>query len=133
MQFSRKIDYGLILLETLKLTYDSRRYASLKSIAQKRNLPFPFLEKVAARLRKVGLIESKKGVAGGYRLASNPKYLTLKGVIDIFEEPRMMRCLGSPHPEKACSLAKSCPTRKTWNNIDAKIDRFFETVTIAKL
>lgn len=133
MQFSRKTDYGLILLEALKPTYGSRRYASLKSVAQKRNLPFPFMEKVAAKLKKVGVLESKKGAEGGYRLAKNPAHTTLKKVIDIFEEPRLMRCLRSSHPEKFCSLAACCPTRGKWLDIDQQVNRVFEGVTVADI
>lgn len=130
MQFSRKTDYGLILLEALKPTYRSETYVSLQEVAERERLPYPFLEKIAAALRRSGVLEARKGVAGGYRLARDPKTITLKEVIDLFEEPPMMRCMRSPHPEKYCPLVPTCPTRAKWLEIEKKVNSIFEHVTV---
>ena len=133
MGFSRKTDYGLILLEALKPTYASGEHVSLKAVAQGEHLPFAFLEKLAGMLRKEGILEATRGASGGYRLIRNPASLTLREVIRIFEEPPMMRCLRSPHPEKYCPLVATCPTRKTWQEVEGQVNRIFENVTMAQI
>lgn len=133
MQFSRKTDYGLILLEALKLTYGSGEYLSLQSIAEREHLPFAFLEKLAGALKREKIIASKRGADGGYRLIREPQSLTLREVIAIFEEPPVMRCLRSPHPEHYCPLVGACPTRKTWRELHERVNQIFETVTVAQL
>ena len=133
MQFSRKTDYGLILLEALKRTYASGEHFSLKAVAQGEHLPFAFLEKLAGMLRKEGILEAMRGARGGYRLVRNPASLTLREVIRIFEEPPVMRCLRSPHPEQYCPLVGACPTRKTWRALHERVNQIFETVTVAQL
>lgn len=132
MQFSRKTDYGLILLEALKPTYRSGGYVSLHAITENQHLPFAFLEKLAGALKRAGVLESRKGAGGGYRLIREPSSLTLAEVIKIFEEPPMMRCMRSPHPEKYCPLVPTCPTRRKWLDIEKKVSSIFEKVTVAE-
>lgn len=131
MRFSRKIDYGLILLAVLKPTHRSGEYVSLHIIAEREHLPFPFLEKIAGVLKREGIVEAKKGVDGGYRLIRDPKSLRLSEVIQVFEEPPMMRCMRSPHPEKFCSLVPYCPTRAKWLDVEKRVNAIFEGVTLA--
>ena len=133
MQFSRKTDYGLILLEALRPTYDSGGFRSLRSIAEEHRLPFPFLEKIAGVLKKEGVVEAKKGVDGGYRLSRDPKTITLQNVIRMFDEPPMMRCMRSPHPEQYCPLVPHCPTRKGWRELNEKFDSLLARTTLAAL
>lgn len=133
MQFSRKIDYGLIFLEVLKPTYRSGAYMSLHTVAERQRLPLPFLEKIAAVLRQAGMVSAKKGSEGGYRLILDPKTITLQRVIRLFEEPPMMKCMRSPHPEKFCPLVPHCPTRRKWLEVERQVNSIFERVTVAEL
>lgn len=133
MQFSRKTDYGLILLGVLRPTFASGEHRTLTAVAAETRLPLPFLAKLAGRLRKHGVLDARKGVFGGYRLMRDPKTLALSEIITILEEPPMMRCLKSNHPEKHCPFAPVCPTQKTWRDIHGRINRVFESVTVAEL
>ena len=133
MQFSRKTDYALILLETLQPTFASGDFLSLRAVAEREHLPFPFLEKIAATLKKGKIVAARKGIDGGYKLIRDPKSLTLKEIIDIFEEPPMMRCMRSPHPERFCPLVPQCPTRSKWLDIEKEVNEIFGKATIAEL
>ena len=133
MQFNRKTDYGLIFLKALKPTYRSGRYLPLSAIAEREHLPFTFLEKIAGALKREGTVGSQKGAAGGYRLVRDPKTITLKQIIDLLEEPPMMRCMRSPHPSKYCPLVPTCPTRRKWLDIEREVSSIFEKVTVAQL
>lgn len=133
MQFSRKTDYGLILVGALKPTYQSGRFVSLREVASGNQLPYAFMEKLASILRHHGILEAKKGTAGGYRLARDPQGISLAECVALFEEPPMMRCLRSPHPEKLCPLAALCPTRKTWRQLDEQMTSLLERVSVAEL
>jgi Rrf2 family protein len=44
------------------------------------------LAKVLSELARAGIVESVRGVGGGYRFAANPKRLTLLDVIALFED-----------------------------------------------
>ncbi|OHA08276.1 MAG: hypothetical protein A3B37_02835 [Candidatus Sungbacteria bacterium RIFCSPLOWO2_01_FULL_59_16] len=133
MQFSRNIDYACIFLASLRPTFRSGRYYSLAGIAAREHLPLAFLERIAGTLRLRGVVEARKGSEGGYRLIRDPKRLTLKDILAIFEMPPVMRCLRSSDPEKHCLLAEHCPTRKTWYSIERRLNKVYEGVTVAEL
>jgi len=54
-------------------------------IADKYRISAHHLAKVLRDLGRAGIVEAARGVGGGYRLAANPKRLTLLDVIRIFE------------------------------------------------
>ncbi|MBU6414695.1 Rrf2 family transcriptional regulator [Patescibacteria group bacterium] len=133
MKFSRKTDYGIILMEALRPSFASGKFIALAEVARQEGLPVLFVAKLAEALCKKGYLEAKRGLGGGYRMVRDPKIITLKELIDAFEEPPMLRCMKSSDPKKHCSLAATCPTRKTWNGIDEKVDALFQNVTLASL
>lgn len=133
MRFSRKTDYGIILVQSLRGTYPDGGYVSLSKISREQGLPLSFLEKLAEILRQNGYLSARRGPDGGYRLVKNPKDITLKELIDVFEEPEMMRCMKSNHPEKYCPFVEACPTRAGWLRIEKEVNTIFERVTIDTL
>ena len=130
MQFSRKIDYGILLLSALKRTYSRSDFFALKDIADCYKLPFAYFEKIAFQLKKAGILEAKPGVGGGYRLAKNPGAVAIQEIIDVFEEPKMLRCFQNA-AHKSCSHIKSCPTQKGWLKFNNKISKVFQKTKIS--
>lgn len=133
MRFNRRTDYGVMLAEALRPSFKSGEFVALSHIAKERRLPRAFLEKLADALRRKGYLEARRGAAGGYRLARDPKHITLRELIDVFEEPTMMRCMQSFHPEKQCPLVEVCSTRAAWVRIEERVDRVFRSVTLDTL
>ena len=133
MKFSRKTDYGIILLKSLSPTFKSGEFVSLSKVAKANSLPKSFIEKLAETLRKKRFIEAKRGLAGGYRLLKDPARINLQEMVEVFEEQPFMRCLRSSDPEKHCSLVKICPAHKTWVTIHEKTKNIFMGITLAKL
>lgn len=134
MKLSRRVDYGLVLLRALKVTYTTKKYIGLRRIARSFHLPFSYLEKLAATLKNAGYIESQKGSAGGYRLIKDPAKITLADLVSLFEgNQASVRCMDPGDPETNCHVAGVCPTRKSWTDIEEKIDAVLATITIASL
>lgn len=133
MKFSRRTDYGIILVQALRSTFKDRTHIPISKISREQGLPLVFLEKLAEALRKKGFLEARRGSEGGYRLARDPRKTTLKDLIGVFEEPEMMRCMKSPHPQKHCAFAADCPTREKWLEIEKRVDSIFESVTVDAL
>jgi len=133
MKFSRKTDYGIILLKALAPSFVKRDFYSVSRISEIHRLPAAFTEKLAVKLSQVGFLEARRGVQGGYRLVKDPKKITLREIIDVFEEPPMMRCMQSSHPEKLCPLVSVCPAHKTWAEVDKKVNKIFKKITLAGL
>lgn len=132
MKFSRKTDYGVILVEALRPSFKTGEFISLRLVSKENNISLLFLGKLAEILRLHGYLEARRGQKGGYRLIRDPKNITLKELVDVFEEPPLMKCMKSPHPMKHCPLVKMCQTRRTWLKVEDKIKNVLENVTLAE-
>ncbi len=73
------------LFAVLELAADPGRQLAAADIAEKYGISLHHLAKVLRDLARAGIVESARGVGGGYRLAGNPKRLTLADVIELFE------------------------------------------------
>src|SRR4028118_1360525 len=84
MIFTTKAEYGVRLLIQLGIA-ESGHPASLKAIAEKESLPLAYLERIAALLKKDGLITSTRGAHGGYVLARPQEEITVARVLPALE------------------------------------------------
>lgn len=82
MKLSKRFDYAI-----RAVAYLSRLDGCVPSgdISRAENIPPKFLESIMATLRKAGIIESKVGANGGYRLAKRGPELTAKLVFEAIE------------------------------------------------
>ena len=76
----------LALYSVLEFAADPTRHISAAEIADKYEVSPHHLAKVLSELARAGLVESVRGVGGGYRFAGNARRLTLMDVIEMFEE-----------------------------------------------
>ena len=130
MLISRKTDYALILIGALKPTFRSGDFVSLKLIARQYRLPYAYAEKLASSLKRAGLLEAQIGKSGGYRLARDPKKITLQSIVNIFQVKPMVRCMISLGLQKSCALSATCPTRASWNKADDAIRKALSKIYV---
>ena len=76
----------LALYSVLEFAGDPARHIAASEIAQKYGVSSHHLAKVLAELARAGIVESVRGVGGGYRFAGNVRRLTLMDIIQMFEE-----------------------------------------------
>jgi Rrf2 family protein len=75
----------LALYSVLEFAADPGRQITAAEIAAKYRVSTHHLSKVLRDLGRAGLLESVRGVGGGYRFSGNTKRITLMDVIDLFE------------------------------------------------
>ncbi|MBI5687914.1 MAG: Rrf2 family transcriptional regulator [Verrucomicrobia bacterium] len=80
MRLSLRGEYALRALVALGETYDSG-IVRIQAISEQRNIPKRFLEQILNDLKSGGFVESRRGVAGGYRLARPPEEITLAALL----------------------------------------------------
>jgi Rrf2 family cysteine metabolism transcriptional repressor len=54
-------------------------------IARRRDIPVQFLEGLFATLRRAGILQSQRGVKGGYSFARQPEEVTVLEVVEALE------------------------------------------------
>ena len=133
MKVTKKSGYGLVAMAELALKYDTT-YLSTKEIAEKYELPQPFLEKIMRELKNAGLVEVKRGRGGGYELSNEPGDISIKKVISVLEDGNLapVNCL-LPEEGKPCPLEDHCPTLGVWKVIYERFTEVLESFTLADL
>jgi Rrf2 family protein len=77
---------SLALFSVLEFAREPTRNFPATEIADKYGVSSHHLAKVLAELARAGLLESVRGVGGGYRFVANPRRVTLMDIIQLFED-----------------------------------------------
>lgn len=145
MMFSTRAEYGVRVMVALarqesRQGDDTGRYpASLAQIAEANGLPFAYLEHLAARLKKAGLIESRRGPRGGYLLARPAAEVSMAEIVEALEgQIAPIECISaSADGDLTCSREgdghEVCPTKILWTRVQGSIVRTLNDMTLADL
>jgi Rrf2 family cysteine metabolism transcriptional repressor len=127
---SRKIDYALLLLVELMNREDG---ASARELADRFQLSRPFIANILKELCQGGLVESTRGVHGGYRLAADPREVTIHSLIRLLEGDLQLVACSGEHPEAECGLLEVCPVRRPLRRLHEKMMGLLSELTLAEL
>lgn len=103
---------------------------ALPDIALRQGISAGYLEQLFAKLRRAGLVESARGVAGGYRLARAPADIRVADIVAAAdEEIRTTSC--APGSVKSCQgTSARCLTHDLWDELGRQIEIFLNAVTL---
>ena len=138
MMFSTKAEYGVRVMVDLARRGGAEPVA-LAEIAEAEGLPLAYLEHLVARLRRAGLIESRRGARGGYLLAREPAQITMAEVVEALEgRIAPIECISSsPDGTVRCvresDPAHICTTKVLWTRVRAAIVQTLQETTLAEL
>lgn len=59
----------------------------IRVISERQGIPSRYLEQIFQRLRRAGLVRSKRGPGGGYALARLPEQISLREIVEAVEGP----------------------------------------------
>ena len=106
-------------------------YRGAVSIAGQTGAPRNYLGKLLQLLSRHELVESQKGLGGGFRLARAPEQISLFDVIDSIEDTsRWNDCiLGNP----SCSDGNPCSVHDRWGPVRESYLDLMKQTTIADL
>jgi Rrf2 family protein len=134
MRLSLRGEYALRALLVLGLNYD-QPLVHIQSISDQQNIPKRFLEQILNDLKSVGFVQSRRGVAGGYRLAKPPEEITLAAVVRHIEGALApVSCVSEQFYEKcSCPDESRCAIRSAMKEVRDAVVRVAERITIAEL
>jgi Rrf2 family protein len=99
---SQKAKYALRALLMLAEQQEADM-VMIADIAERENVPRKFLEAILVDLRKRGLLDSKRGKYGGYRLAKPPEAISFGEIIRIVDGPLAPLPCASKTGFRACA------------------------------
>ena len=132
MKLSTKGRYGLRAMVDLAV-YSEKESVSISCIAQRENISESYLEQLAGKLKKAGLIKSTRGAQGGYRLAKPAAEISVGDILRALEgELGAVDCQGLK-PEGGCESSDFCVTKLVWQRINDSIAKAVDEITLEEL
>ena len=107
-------------------------YIPLKEIAEAEDISQKYLESIMTILSKAGVVDAVHGKGGGYRLNRKPEDYTVGSILKLTEGSLAAVSCTAQGPA-ACARTSCCQTKPMWDKLDAMIDSFFESITLADL
>ena len=134
MRLSLRGEYALRALLVLGLRYDEP-LVRIQSISDQQNIPKRFLEQILNDLKSAGFVQSRRGVAGGYRLAKPPEEITVAAVVRHIEGALApVSCVSEQFYQKcSCPDESRCAIRSAMKEVRDAVVRVAERITIAEL
>lgn len=114
----------------LDLTLQPRcQPTAVRAIAQRQDIPAPYLEKLLIELRRAGLVESVRGAQGGYRLALPPAQISLGQILSAVGET------ASPFARRSLETeqAEDWVTLTLWHQLHQKLKEAVYSITLEDL
>lgn len=106
--------------------HDGRTLTRLEDLAQREAVSGNFLVQILNDLRRAGLVESRRGKAGGYLLARPAAQITLRQVVDAVD-PALLQCSVTTDGESGQSI------RRAWEEISLTLHSSLERITVENL
>ena len=127
MKLTTRGHYSVKALLDLSLQ-PAGQVSSVSAIAQRQNLPAPYLEKLLIELRRSHLVSSVRGAQGGYRLAKAPAQISLGHILEAVGESPVALATGFTG-----SSAEDWVTSMLWQRLQQKLKEAFYSITLEDL
>ncbi len=130
MQVSARVDYGMRALAELA-SRGPDGVATGEELAAQQELPTKFLEGIMTQLRRAGLVVSKRGAEGGFRLGRPAEEIALADVFRALEGP--IASVRGVAPEELAYEGAAVHLREVWVATRAALRSVLENITVADL
>ncbi|HWC01002.1 MAG TPA: Rrf2 family transcriptional regulator [Bryobacteraceae bacterium] len=130
MQLTRAADYAVrIMIHLATLPAGAR--PNRAALAEAGEIPEHFVGKVLQSLARARLIDSQRGMNGGYGLAVEPHRITMLEVIEAIEGTTQLNVCLAPGP--SCGRKWWCPAHSVWVEAQDAMTRVLRRTTIGSL
>jgi Rrf2 family transcriptional regulator, cysteine metabolism repressor len=126
MRISQRLEYAFRALAQLAKRHDGRTLTRLEDLAQREDVSSNFLVQILNDLRRAGLVESRRGAAGGYLLARTPDKITLTQVVEAVD-PALLQCVVADAGESGQAV------RLAWERISAELRSQLDGISLESL
>ncbi len=115
--FSKKCEYALQSILLMAVSSAEENHPA-EEISKKLNIPREFISKILQSLTDSGIVQSRKGKSGGFKLAKHPSKIKLINIVEAVDglESFNTCVLGFPK----CSAENPCPLHDKWGELRNK-------------
>jgi len=116
-RISRRLDYGLQLMIALASEPDNRAQATA-ILAEKLQIPLPFLHQIGRSLIQGRLIKATPGPHGGLRLNVPAEEITLLQIVETLEGPI---CITPLLDGESCQCQETYASNSVWTGLQCRL------------
>ena len=134
MQLNKSSRYGLYAV--VMMAERPGELVSAALVAQTFAISEDHVAKVLQQLVRARLVQGVRGVGGGYRLAADPRQVTMLDVVEALEGPMQPACYGCdvhPRDAGACVHPVSCAISGVLEEIGQYAWSTLKSITLATL
>ena len=84
MNISKKAEYAIRAVITIA-KHNQNKPLQISEISERESIPLKFLEQILLNLKNFGILDSKRGAAGGYLLAKSCKNISVGMILEIID------------------------------------------------
>lgn len=106
--------------------HDGRSLTRLEDLAQREAVSGNFLVQILNDLRRAGLIDSRRGKAGGYLLARSADQITLRQVVEAVD-PTLLQCSVTRDGDSGEAV------RRAWDQVSHSLQQSMDHITLDSL
>ena len=124
---SQTVEYSLRAVIVLANQYDESM--TVREMAELAKLPAPYLSKIMKSLVRAGIVQSRRGLGGGFKLARSPEEITIWDVTQAIDPlERIHQC-----PVGIEGHATLCPLHHRIDQAIEQIEIAFRASTLAEI
>lgn len=129
LRLSKLTDYATVLLASM--ARDPQLIHNAAELAAATRVSPPTARKTLKILAQAGLVESVRGVNGGYRLEREPRQISVADIVNAMEGPIAMTQCSSQNG--LCSLEPHCRISRHWQLINRQLINSLQALSLADL
>lgn len=131
MRISAKTDYAIRAALEMAARSSVAELVKADAVAEAQQIPLRFLLSILNELRHAGIVESRRGQDGGYRLALPPERITVADIIRAIDGP--LANVAGTRPEALELAGSAVALRDVWISLRSNIRAVLERVTLADI
>jgi len=108
------------------------QYVTIKSVAERQEISYKYLEQIITVLNKAGFVRSIRGAQGGYKLSRPPEEYTVGMILRQIEGNLVPVACMEDEPNQ-CPRSSKCVTLDVWKQLSDAINNVLDSITLADL
>ncbi|QGG48947.1 RrF2 family transcriptional regulator [Heliorestis convoluta] len=133
MKITQEADYALRVIAYLT-EVGQGEIVEAKTIAEQQAIPLRFSLKLLRKLQKAGIVQSYRGIYGGYALHRPPSSVTFKEVIEAIEGPIYLNsCLDNINNCNLITAGSQCQVHQALAQIQSRFIKDLERVNFENI
>ncbi len=130
IRLSKLADYGIVVMT--HMARQPGRQHNAPEVAAQSHIPLPMVSKILKSLARAGLLQSHRGVKGGYGLARPAAAISVAAVISALDGPIALTACIEDGPG-GCEIEALCPARANWQRINDAIRTALDGISMAEM